>query len=359
MAGKASTLFLNIYYPEDNIAIGDGIAPWFGNSSIIVSNRTDRVSPNNWLKIINLGEAVGRIYLNLGEYDFSLKFCTESYYAYARCHGKHSTYYFDVETVSSVANLTIYPNYYVFGQGRLQAPLLHNFYSPQLNNYRDISVYVPWSLIENSITRAVNILVQLDGDVETIPYYVFQGRERSPLFNPIVHVYFILGYLSDDLVGGFESYVLSGAAPESIMIGIGTANNGSGCPDPSNGCLERNYEFSNVACNADGNLEAGYCPWANQAYGGLDAFLNFTWDTVIPAVLQNISMLRGEVSIFGESLGGYASCYAAASRPTQFKRALCISPSFWWNYGSLSTLIPQLHVQHNNESPKAVVMTLG
>jgi hypothetical protein len=42
------------------------IAPWFGNSSIIVSNRTDRVSPNNWFKIINLGEAVGRIYLNLG-----------------------------------------------------------------------------------------------------------------------------------------------------------------------------------------------------------------------------------------------------------------------------------------------------
>ena len=92
-----------------------------------------------------------------------------------------------------------------------------------------------------------------------------------------VHVYFILGYLSNDIIGGFDSYVLSGAAPESIMIGIGTANNGSGCPDPSNGCLERNYEFSNVACNADGNLEAGYCPWANQAYGGLDAFLNFTY----------------------------------------------------------------------------------
>ena len=80
-------------------------------------------------------------------------------------------------------------------------------------------------------------------------------------------------------VGGFDSYVQSGAAPEAIMIGIGTVGNGSGCPDPSNGCQERLYEFSNVACNADGNLDAGYCPWAHQAYGGLDAFLNFTWDT--------------------------------------------------------------------------------
>ena len=71
-----------------------------------------------------------------------------------------------------------------------------------------------------------------------------------------------------------------------------------------------------------------------------------------------LTAIAGEVSIFGESLGGYASCYAAASRPSQFKRALCLSPSFWWNYGSLSTQIPQLHAQHK-ESPTAVVMTLG
>ena len=70
-----------------------------------------------------------------------------------------------------------------------------------------------------------------------------------------------------------------------------------------------------------------------------------------------LTAIAGEVSIFGESLGGYASCYAAASRPSQFKRAMCISPSFWWNYGSLSTQIPQLHAQHK-ESPTAVVMTL-
>lgn len=271
--------------------------------------------------------------LFLTEYKNSLKYCTASYYTNNQCAGKHSTYYINVKNNDSAANLTIFPNFYVFGDGVLHLPLFSNFYSLQLDNARDISVYIPWSLIENPIKREVTILVQLDGDAEAVSYFVKQG--------------------------GFDSSVLSGVAPESILIGIGTAVNGTGCPSTLSGCSQRLYEFSDVACNRDGNLESGYCPWVNQTYGGLDLFLDFTWNTVIPSVLERIGFSQGEVGIFGESLGGYAACYASAKRPTQFQRALCMSPSFWWNYGSFAAEITRSYSHSNATIPKAVVMTLG
>lgn len=39
----------------------------------------------------------------------------------------------------------------------------------------------------------------------------------------------------------------------------------------------------------------------------------------------------GPVGIGGSSLGGLISCYAMYTRPQVFKKAICMSSSFWWN----------------------------
>lgn len=37
------------------------------------------------------------------------------------------------------------------------------------------------------------------------------------------------------------------------------------------------------------------------------------------------------ISIGGSSLGGLISCYAAYTRSSLYKKAICMSSSFWWN----------------------------
>jgi predicted alpha/beta superfamily hydrolase len=41
--------------------------------------------------------------------------------------------------------------------------------------------------------------------------------------------------------------------------------------------------------------------------------------------------VQGAYGIGGSSLGGLISCYAAYTRPTKYKTAICMSSSFWWN----------------------------
>ena len=59
----------------------------------------------------------------------------------------------------------------------------------------------------------------------------------------------------------------------------------------------------------------------------------------------------------GFSLGGLTSCYAAYKFPAVFSRALCLSPSIWWNKGDLGQ-----EIQRNSPlkaAPKSVIMYLG
>ena len=207
------------------------------------------------------------------------------------------------------AVVTAYP-YFGMAAGSVST-MFKNLHSPQLGNDRDISVYVPASLRQNSVRREVNVLVVNDGT----PFYMQQ------LAFP----------------GGFDRNVLTGAVPETIMVGI--PQNGTGC--------ERQFELTFSVSNQTG------C----KASGGNTQYLDFIQNTVVPAVLKNMNAIQGEVSITGASYGGLTSCYAASARPHYFSRAFCQSPSVWWNYGQLPSVIKGN--AKRNGLPKSVVMYLG
>jgi predicted alpha/beta superfamily hydrolase len=72
---------------------------------------------------------------------------------------------------------------------------------------------------------------------------------------------------------------------------------------------------------------------AGQAYGGGSMLLDWVWTEVLPAVITALDLQLGEVTLHGFSLGGLMACYGAATRPQDFSRAVCASPSVWWNFG--------------------------
>lgn len=97
--------------------------------------------------------------------------------------------------------------------------------------------------------------------------------------------------------------------------------------------------------------------------GGAPLMLQWVDEDVIPAILAqlgDIGMDRGEVTITGGSLGGLTSCYAAASRPDIFQRAVCSSPSNCFNFenGGLSTIITS-QFESTGISAKTVIQFLG
>lgn len=209
------------------------------------------------------------------------------------------------------AVVTAYP-YFSMGQGAVYT-MFEDMYSPQFHNYRDISVYVPASLLQNNLNRSVNVLVVNDGNLFWTQQLAF--------------------------IGGFDSAVLKGAIPETIMVSL--PQNGTGC--------ERQYEltFSQTTNPVLNCRESG----ANLEY------FEFIMDNVIPAVIANLSVTLGEVGMTGVSYGGLTACYAASALPKYFRRVFCQSPSTWWNYGQLPSVI--LANAPVNGIPLSVVIYIG
>jgi hypothetical protein len=93
---------------------------------------------------------------------------------------------------------------------------------------------------------------------------------------------------------------------------------------------------------------------------GAPLLLDFITDNVVPAVLGRLGMDLGEVTIAGGSLGGLTLCYAAASRPANFQRAICMSPTNCYNWfsGGLVSVIKQ-QFKATAQRAKAVIQFLG
>jgi predicted alpha/beta superfamily hydrolase len=67
--------------------------------------------------------------------------------------------------------------------------------------------------------------------------------------------------------------------------------------------------------------------------GGGDRYLAFLVDTLKPYVDQRWRTRPGPetTAMIGASMGGLFTFYAAWSRADVFRRAACLSPSFWWD----------------------------
>lgn len=200
--------------------------------------------------------------------------------------------YYSQEISPGQGKIVAYP-YFGMNSGFVYT-IFPNFFSPQLGNFRDINVYVPSSYYQNTVQRNFSILVVNDGSLYSLQQ--------------------LTG------VGGFDRAVVTGAVPETIMIGI---------PQNVTGC-ERTYELTysltdqlHTSCRTGGN----------------HVYFNFVLDTVIPAVVANLSIGVAEIGMTGVSYGGLTACYAASALPAIFRRVYCQSPSTWWNYGQLPSVI--------------------
>lgn len=68
--------------------------------------------------------------------------------------------------------------------------------------------------------------------------------------------------------------------------------------------------------------------------GGSAAFLRFLADEVLPAI-DSAYRTDGQRLLIGQSLGGLLATEALLTRPGLFSRYLIVSPSLWWDDGSL------------------------
>jgi hypothetical protein len=278
---------------------------------------TDWIGPDTWRKTFDLGDTfTGPIVFGLfapllydivgtdfvfyssvtackddpADYEMSLEICDQ--------HGMPWT--FEITDPTSVVEMTVYPSFGLAEVGETTI-LLEQFYSPQLNNSRDIAVYLPPSLIQNTVRRPINIMFLFDGSEGTVVSY--------------------------STATGFEAAQVKGVIPESIMVGISTISFAYDFD-----FSQRTYELTYETAQDD---DTETCISGNKT-GGTPLLLEWLDENVIPAVLAAIGeegMDRGEVSATGGSLGGLTSCYAAAARSDVFKRAVCSAPSNCFNAG--------------------------
>jgi predicted alpha/beta superfamily hydrolase len=84
-------------------------------------------------------------------------------------------------------------------------------------------------------------------------------------------------------------------------------------------------------------------PFKNEKYGGgnADLYLDFLVKTLKPYIDKNYRTKpnANNTCIFGSSLGGLFSFYAALKHPDIFGKVGCFSPSFWFNRKEIFDLI--------------------
>ncbi len=84
-------------------------------------------------------------------------------------------------------------------------------------------------------------------------------------------------------------------------------------------------------------------PHPKYAGGNAENYLDFLVTTLKPYVDKNYRTKTNakNTAIFGSSLGGLVSFYAALKYPTVFGKVGCFSPSFWFNRKEITTMMEQ------------------
>ncbi len=166
--------------------------------------------------------------------------------------------------------------------------VLRRFWSPQLQNRRDVLVALPPSY--GSSDRSYPVLYMQDG---------------QNLFDPAT------SYVAHWELGETLSNVAR-RGHEAIVVGI-----------PNMGRARR-YEYS---------------PFRDMIHGGGggDRYLAFITDTIKPRIDRDFRTMpdRDHTGIGGSSLGGLLSLYALFRHPALFGAAAVISPALWFGDGAV------------------------
>lgn len=188
----------------------------------------------------------------------------------------------NMRAAANAGHAVLYPWFFSANGHYVYIP---DVYSPQLGNSRDIVVYLPPSYTENTLKSVPNVLVMHDG---------------QNLFNDSTSAF---GCWHCDLTA--DANIIAGAVEELAIVGVDNS--------------------------ADRTNELTYSYDASQGAGGKgDKYLDFIERTVLPAVTSRFRIQQNaSLAMAGSSLGGLITCYAAATRPSTWANAACMSSSFW------------------------------
>lgn len=162
----------------------------------------------------------------------------------------------------------------------------------------------------------------------------------------IVNIYLPEGYNPEDTVKYPVIYLLDGSAnedfihvaglvqfynfewiqqvPKSIVVGIASVDR------------ERDFTFPTTIEEQKKRF---------PSTGHSDKFISFIEKELQPFMAENYRT-NDDKTLIGQSLGGLLATEVLLTKPMLFNRYVIISPSLWWNYGSLLT-------------QKAVILTEG
>lgn len=168
--------------------------------------------------------------------------------------------------------------------GQLVMGSTHTFRSAELGQERTLNIILP------------------DGYADSLRY-------------PVVYV--LDGSVNEDLphLAGLVQFLsMYELAPKSIVVGI--AN------------VDRYHDFTHTT---RGDSDLVWLPTG----GGSAAFIRFLANEVLPYIDARFRT-NGERTIIGQSLGGLLVMELLFTRPELFTRYVAVSPSLWWDNGSLA-----------------------
>ncbi|MEZ4739278.1 MAG: alpha/beta hydrolase-fold protein [Flavobacteriales bacterium] len=91
--------------------------------------------------------------------------------------------------------------------------------------------------------------------------------------------------------------------------------------------------------------------------GGSAAFMHFLADELIPFVEGHYCTGPGR-TLIGQSLGGLFATEVLLKRPELFTRYMIVSPSLWWDDGSLLKVEPAF-MTNKEKAPRSVFIAVG
>jgi uncharacterized protein len=173
----------------------------------------------------------------------------------------------------------------------------------------------------------------------TFNIYLPDGYRDTTATYPVIYV--LDGSANEDFphIAGLAQFMnMYDLLPKSIVVGI--ANVG-----PS-----RYHDFTHVSQSDSDKV------WIPTG-GGSAAFIDFLEREALPLIAANYRT-NGTNTIIGQSLGGLLAAEILFKRPALFANYVIVSPSFWWDNGSLAGKAEEW-VRVHATSPMSVFLAMA
>ncbi|MCC6722402.1 MAG: alpha/beta hydrolase [Bacteroidia bacterium] len=196
-----------------------------------------------------------------------------------------------------------------------------------------LTILLLTSVIANSQTNQSKPLII--GNVDEI-YSTALGENR------ILNIYFPEGYKKNDSIKYPVIYILDGSidedfihimgiiqynnfswinrVPKSIVVGIANVDRRRDFTSPTNFEIDKKH---------------------SPNCGGSSKFINFIENELQPYINKKYNT-NNQNTIIGQSLGGLVATEILFTKPYLFDKYIIISPSLWWNDGSLLKTNPEI-----------------